>query len=809
MRSDAAAVHIAPPVLRAAIVLALFVAPVIGHLSAQPLEPVNATSRAHVRATDTRTPRGEAAALPLSNFSVSRGIGILSDDGNSYWPGYPSDLGTQATFRVVPTANNTFTIRRVAYQFDDPSTGVLHFDASKRPIVGFLDANYVQPHYTLPAPFTFAGKQYTKLSISTWGAIAFGDADTMTVNYDPTVVSSMFHIQPIVAVWYELFNYPATARIITKNKANSVVVTWQNVISRHTATPCTFQIELFTDTGEMQLSYQSLPVADGLIGFSTGTETPVRQSASPVSAAGLPAHLQAASASFDNYGNIISGVTLKLAATIPVPAAGESFRYTLVLNGIEAAGIQVSLGQAPFLVVANPKIPDFPSAQISSWELKVSGDTVSLRVPASSLEPYLSSTGTNTWAIKAARFGGAGFAEGLITQTLPLTFTARHSLLPANVGDSVDAPPEVFQYMPGVWDTDRIRESIAAYLVSRGQNVDSFRFFPTIYDDGLRHSNYAGTYPRQKNVTGAGAIPARTECDCHFGAEFSSVSESLASESTTQVALTHELGHECVLYADYKDTDGVVKGPWRDAGVPCFGGAHPNNGLATDSMFADPDSSAPTISVMGGSVNGNYQITAPRFGFSRAEMYFLGLATPAEVTPIKFVQTGGTSQITIDQIIAANGARNPAYVPGQTRLFRIPTFVVKRKDESVSDAQLQQLQLLLWRWQSRFYRETSGRTRTNTTPDGSCSYALSQSTFKPPPSFTGTVNVQSDPGCAWTASTGDNWITLTSGSGSGDGQVRFSVTPNLVPAARTGTITVAGQPLTVVQAGTARRRAGR
>jgi hypothetical protein len=46
--------------------------------------------------------------------------------------------------------------------------------------------------------------------------------------------------------------------------------------------------------------------------------------------------------------------------------------------------------------------------------------------------------------------------------------------------------------------------------VSRGQNVDSFRFFPTIYDDGLRHSNYAGTYPRQKSVTGAGTIPART-----------------------------------------------------------------------------------------------------------------------------------------------------------------------------------------------------------------------------------------------------------------------------------------------------------
>src|SRR5437763_11730355 len=123
-------------------------------LAAQSLEVINPTSPAHVRATELRTPRGEAAPLPLSSFTVSRGIGILADDGNSYWPGYPSDLLAPGTFRVTPTANNTFTIQRVAFQFDDPSTGVIAYDGAKRPIVGFLDANYLLPHFTLPAPFT-------------------------------------------------------------------------------------------------------------------------------------------------------------------------------------------------------------------------------------------------------------------------------------------------------------------------------------------------------------------------------------------------------------------------------------------------------------------------------------------------------------------------------------------------------------------------------------------------------------------------------------------------------------------------------
>jgi hypothetical protein len=771
------------------------------------VDVVKPAAAANLRATEAMTPRSDAAPLPLASFSTQRGIGILADDGNSYWPGYPSDLHAPATLRIVPAANNTFTMRRVAYQFDDPSTGVVLFDGAQRPIVGYLDANYIAPHYTLPNAFPFAGKQYTRLSISTWGAVAFGDADTTAVNYDPTVVSSMFRI-PMVAVWYELFYYPTTARVIARTKPGSVVITWQNVLSRHSATPCTFQVELF-DSGEMQLSYQSLPVDDGLIGVSTGTETATHQSAAAVTNSDIPLHLQAASASFDNYGDVIAGITLTLNAPIPTPAPGESFRYTLLLNGVEAIGLQFFDNGTSSVLVPVPKIPDFPQAQINTWEVKVNGATVSFRMPGSSLEPYFGAPGvTNTWAIKSTRFGGAGFLERTITQTLPLNFTVRHSLLPAAVGSSLEVPAEIFHYMPGVWDTDRIRESIAAYLASHGQTVDSFRFFPTIYDDGLRHSNYAGTYPRQKSVGGVGQIPARTECDCHYGAEFSAISESLADEATTQVALTHELGHECLFYADYRAADGTVKGLWRDAGVPCFGGAHPSQGLVNRSMFSDNSSSNPTMSVMGGSVTGTYVLNTPRYGFSPVEMYFLGLATPGEVTPISFFQNGVSSQITIDQIIAANGARTPAYTAGQKRVFRVPTFVVRRASDTVTDGQLQQLQNVLFRWQSRFWQETGGRARANLTLDGGCSYTLAASSAKVvQTAASSSIAVLADSGCTWTSSSSDSWITITSGSGTGDGNVNFTFASNQKSTARTAVLTIAGQPFTVVQQGFGKRRA--
>src|SRR5258706_8407359 len=81
-------------------------------LAAQPVDVVKPAAAANLRATDGLPAHGDAAPLPLASFSAQRGIGIVADDGNSYWPGYPSDLHAPATLRIVPAANNTFTIRR-------------------------------------------------------------------------------------------------------------------------------------------------------------------------------------------------------------------------------------------------------------------------------------------------------------------------------------------------------------------------------------------------------------------------------------------------------------------------------------------------------------------------------------------------------------------------------------------------------------------------------------------------------------------------------------------------------------------------
>jgi hypothetical protein len=81
-----------------------------------------------------------------------------------------------------------------------------------------------------------------------------------------------------------------------------------------------------------------------------------------------------------------------------------------------------------------------------------------------------------------------------------------------------------------------------------------------------------------------------------------------------------------------------------------------------------------------------------------------------------------------------------------------------------------------------------------------CTYSVGPSTQDVPGAGgSGAASIATGPECPWTASSNAGWITVTASSGSGPGQVPFTVAPNQAPA-RIGTLTVAGQPLTVNQA---------
>ena len=87
------------------------------------------------------------------------------------------------------------------------------------------------------------------------------------------------------------------------------------------------------------------------------------------------------------------------------------------------------------------------------------------------------------------------------------------------------------------------------------------------------------------------------------------------------------------------------------------------------------------------------------------------------------------------------------------------------------------------------------------TQNGSCVFTVSPTSQRfNPSSNTGSVAVTVASGCSWTATRSGSWITITSGaSGTGNGTVRYRVTTNTGSSSRTGTLTVAGQPVIITQ----------
>ena len=85
----------------------------------------------------------------------------------------------------------------------------------------------------------------------------------------------------------------------------------------------------------------------------------------------------------------------------------------------------------------------------------------------------------------------------------------------------------------------------------------------------------------------------------------------------------------------------------------------------------------------------------------------------------------------------------------------------------------------------------------------SCSFALSYTSIGGSAAGgTGSVGVIGPSGCAWTATSNVAFVSITAGSsGTGSGSVQFAVATNPLSAARSGTITAAGNTFTVNQTG--------
>ena len=89
-----------------------------------------------------------------------------------------------------------------------------------------------------------------------------------------------------------------------------------------------------------------------------------------------------------------------------------------------------------------------------------------------------------------------------------------------------------------------------------------------------------------------------------------------------------------------------------------------------------------------------------------------------------------------------------------------------------------------------------------TVPQVACTYAISPASHSVSSAEEGgSISVTTTDNCSWTARSGAPWITVgPETSGTGNGMITYSVAANQATAARTGTITVAGQVFQLTQA---------
>ncbi len=80
-----------------------------------------------------------------------------------------------------------------------------------------------------------------------------------------------------------------------------------------------------------------------------------------------------------------------------------------------------------------------------------------------------------------------------------------------------------------------------------------------------------------------------------------------------------------------------------------------------------------------------------------------------------------------------------------------------------------------------------------------CTYSVSPTSQSVPATgASGSVSVTVSNGCTWTAASSAGWIIVNSGaSGSGSGQVTYTVAANSGTTSRTGALTVAGKTVTI------------
>ena len=669
--------------------------------------------------------RSRLAANAESVPSVHDGAFYLPVD-DIVNPGYrPFDLLNQSL--VFEPRNGTFAVRRTALQYVEPAGEPV------REFQGATGAAWHRVEHDLPFAFPIFGQQVTKLYLTAFNGIHFArPAEETAMQFDD--LEAAVHRDAVLSPLMITKSKPSRLhypKLYVDQRPDAVVLTW-----RSTTAPdfqYDVQAELRGD-GSFMYSYRTLlrmrwgtPVVSA--GFNPDTATyralggandgANDVSASAVTALRTMADLRRVEVLRVNESDLFT-VRLKLGAPLIAQSIGDnqSLRYVVQIGATFAV-----------LEVFNTSwnITSFyaSSAALNGASVRIAGDVIEIY---GIQLPGTSTSATHTafaWSYTRPTNPAVDFARGDFKFDVP----AKRIATDLSSANGSELPlPITEPFILGALDPASVWERLQQHYVLSDYGVDALAIYQTYFTDLIF---YAGAYSTVGNpqvdgvrsgVSSYGTLVKRRPALLHMNQlEYG---WNARPELASHVVL-HEFGHRWLYFINI-----VEGGEMKRSLNPVS--SHPGGFVHTPAAFRVYDEQ--DASVMGGGFftqqpDGTYKARASNAGFSWTDLYLMGLAAPEEVPPWfylansnpalplqyypanEIVVTAEQRGVSIDQIIAAEGVRNPPAAMSQ-RLFKVLFVLVTEGEPTAQEiAKLNEWRALL---ETNFTIATGGRAKVET-----------------------------------------------------------------------------------------------
>lgn len=705
----------------------ILLASTIPTFAEDPMCATSASNDARVRARHEQFAiRGRLQENALAAPAVREGAFYLPVD-DRVAPGYrPVDLEGQSI--VFEPRGPRYAIRRVPLQWTEPSVPPLRdFQISN-------ESHYVRYDVDGTSPVLF-GQSVATLYLSAYNAISLTPPPPQrALQFDDleAAVARETLLSPLMITQAKPSRL-AFPKVFVQRDAGKVIVTWRS--DAGVSFGYDVQAELRAD-GSFVFSYRTLRnMKWGALVVSRGFD--------PASAV-----VRSLGAIDDAKGDLVAGTySLSLADVndirrLEISRVGESDLLSIRLT-LAAPIVPSSLAQDQTLryVVQIGGAQGWLDVTRSGYSFtpfhspRAVQDGAEVRFDGSTIELYMVQTPADAawggviraWALAPVSGRTIDFAGGNVSIDVPLNRIATDI---SAVADGTELPlPIAEPFKLGDFDPYAVWERLQAAYGLSSYDIDAVAMYQTFFTDLIF---YAGAYSTGGNPAVDGiAPPSTTRGSKAFRAPSLLHMNQLtygwnATERNSSNVMLHELGHRWLYFFRIVEGTQFVR-----ALNPTS--AHPAGFVHTPAAFRvweDGEASVMGGATFTGEADGRFRAHTANYGYSWPDLYLMGLATAEEVRPWFYIAgtnpalpteywpaegivvSGQRRDVSLDQVIAAEGPRNPPAALAQ-RLFRVLFVLVTEKGQPSAEevAKINEWRALL---EKNFRIATGGRARLTT-----------------------------------------------------------------------------------------------